>query len=177
MKKWLFYLFPLFVISCGEAPVKTGTGSSQVAPEDQKEEISEVIDQWHAAAGNADFEAYFSLMAEDAVFIGTDPTENWHKPEFKEWSEPYFDRGKAWAFTSLERNIFTAETGRTAWFDELLDTQMGICRGSGVMTRENGEWKIQHYVLSIAIPNENVSEITVLKKDFDNNLISKLKSK
>ena len=179
MKKLLIYLLPVFLVSCGEKPEKTENTPPEISYENKnpEEAIEDVLEQWHTAAGKADFESYFSLMAEDAVFIGTDPTENWHKPDFKEWSKPYFDQGQAWDFTSLERNIFTAETGETAWFDELLDTQMGICRGSGVLVKENGEWKIKHYVLSIAIPNENVSEVTELKKEFDNNLISKLKSK
>ena len=178
MKKIVLYLLPVFLISCGHTLEKSENTSPEIYSENKKpkEAIDKVLNQWHAAAGNANFDAYFSFMAEDAVFIGTDPTENWHKSDFKEWSKPYFDRGQAWDFTSLERNILTAETGQTAWFDELLDTQMGICRGSGVMIWENGEWKVQHYVLSIAIPNENVSEVTELKKEFDNNLISKLKS-
>ena len=58
-----------------------------------------------------------------------------------------------------------------AWFDELLDTQMGICRGSGVMLLDGKEWKVQHYVLSIAVPNENVDELTQLKKTHDDALI------
>ena len=41
--------------------------------------------------------------------------------------------------------------------------------------KENGKWKIHHYVLSIAIPNENVDEITKIKKKFDEDLISKTK--
>jgi hypothetical protein len=31
---------------------------------------------------------------------------------------------------------------QTAWFDELLDTQMKICRGSGILVKENKQWKI-----------------------------------
>lgn len=164
------------MISCGNSPAETTGISSEVPSEKFEEDIASTLDQWHAAAGNANFEKYFSLMAEDAVFIGTDPTENWNKPEFKAWARPYFDRGLAWDFSSLERNIFLAETGKTAWFDELLDTQMGICRGSGVLTLINGKWKIQHYVLSIAIPNDQVEAVTDLKKEFDNSLITKLRS-
>lgn len=141
-----------------------------------KEKINQLLDSWHKAAALADFEDYFSKMAEESVFIGTDPTENWDKPAFMEWSKPYFDTGRAWSFSTLERNIFLAEDCRLAWFDELLETQMGICRGSGVVTFEDGEWKIKHYVLSIEIPNEDVEAVTALKKQFDNKLISKLKS-
>lgn len=141
-----------------------------------KENINELLNEWHFAAAEADYEDYFSLMANESVFIGTDPTENWNKQEFMKWSKPYFDRGKAWIFLTLERNIFLGEDKELAWFDELLDTQMGICRGSGVVVKENGEWKIKHYVLSIAIPNENVAAVTSLKTEFDKKLISELKT-
>ncbi len=139
-----------------------------------KDSINNVLEKWHAAAANANFDDYFGLMAEDGVFIGTDATENWQNQEFRDFSKPYFDNGKAWSFSTLERNIYASEGGQIAWFDELLDTQMGICRGSGVLAKENGDWKIKHYVLSIAIPNENVEEVTKLKKEFDENLISTL---
>lgn len=132
------------------------------------------LDAWHNAAAEANFEKYFDLMTEDAIFIGTDATENWDVEEFKKFSKPYFDKGKAWIFKEIERNIYVDSNRKTAWFDELLDTHMGICRGSGVMKKEDGEWKVQHYVLSIAVPNDNVIELTKMKKDFDSNLIQKL---
>lgn len=140
-----------------------------------KKQINKTIGEWHKAAAAANFEKYFSLMTDDAVFIGTDATENWTTPKFKKFSKPYFEAGKAWNFSALERNLYVHENTRVAWFDELLETHMGICRGSGVLMKENGNWKIHHYVLSITIPNENVDEITELKKEFDKNLISKIK--
>ena len=43
----------------------------------QKSKINGVLDQWHIAAAQANFDKYFGLMTDDAVFIGTDATENW----------------------------------------------------------------------------------------------------
>ncbi|MEO0573777.1 MAG: nuclear transport factor 2 family protein, partial [Bacteroidota bacterium] len=100
--------------------------------------ISETLDAWHRAAANADFEGYFSLMTDDGVFLGTDATENWQNQEFKAFSKPYFDKGKAWSFTAVERNIYLDEREQFAWFDELLDTQMELCRGSGVVKKVKG---------------------------------------
>lgn len=144
-----------------------------VNTEEAKENIDTVLEKWHRAAAEAQFEPYFDLMAQDGVFIGTDATENWQNQEFRNFSKPYFDKGKAWSFSTLERNIYISENNQTAWFDELLNTQMGICRGSGVLELVEGNWKIKHYVLSIAIPNENVTEIVNIKKDFDSSLIGK----
>jgi len=169
----------LIVLSIIITFVSCNTGKSRQKLEDFRLEkskivISNVIDAWHQAAADADFDAYFSKMTDDAIFIGTDATENWKNEDFKEFSKPYFDKGKAWSFTALERNIFISEYGDIAWFDELLDTQMELCRGSGVLKKENDKWKISHYVLSIAIPNENVPEIIELKKENDSIIKSKL---
>lgn len=141
----------------------------------QKEEINKVMDAWHKAAADANFDTYFGLMTKNGVFIGTDATENWQNSEFRSFSKPYFDRGKAWSFTALERNIYISKNKKMAWFDELLDTQMEICRGSGVLKKVKGKWKIAHYVLSIAIPNENVDKVIALKKEKDLKLKEKLK--
>ena len=153
-----------------ESQETENTGSQTVS----KKEINKVLEDWHAAASQANFEEYFGLMSGDGIFIGTDATENWQNKEFREFAKPYFDKGKAWSFTTLERNIYVSENGETAWFDELLNTQMGICRGSGVLEKTQNDWKIKHYVLSIVIPNENVDEITQIKKEFDSTLTSKL---
>ncbi|APG60961.1 nuclear transport factor 2 family protein [Christiangramia salexigens] len=173
MKKVLISF--LLVLGFSLSPVSAQVKDSEQNILSIKKRIDKSLKSWHKAAGEANFEEYFSLMTDDAVFIGTDATENWKISEFKQFSKPYFDAGKAWDFTAIERNIYLIENRRFAWFDELLDTHMGICRGSGVMRKENGKWKVQHYVLSIAIPNDNVDEITQIKKDFDKKLISKLK--
>lgn len=141
----------------------------------EKKAISETLDAWHNAAGAANFDAYFGLMTDDAVFIGTDATENWQLEEFKAYSKPHFDKGKAWSFTTVQRNIYVSPNSDMAWFDELLDTQMKICRGSGVLEKVNGSWKIAHYVLSIAVPNDNVGELIRLKESTDNMLLEELR--
>ncbi len=138
-----------------------------------KAEITVVLNKWHQAAAKAEFNNYFSYMTNDAVFMGTDATENWQLKDFKAFSKPYFDAGKAWSFTTLERNIYVSQN--IAWFDELLDTQMKICRGSGVLIKINGVWKIKHYVLSITIPNEKVTEVVKLKESIESKLIYRLK--
>ncbi|MDF0707834.1 nuclear transport factor 2 family protein [Flagellimonas okinawensis] len=143
----------------------------------EKQKIDEVLDAWHLAAANADFESYFGKMTKDGVFLGTDAMENWQNDEFRAFSKPYFDGGKAWSFTAVQRNIYLGESGNFAWFDELLDTQMKICRGSGVLKKVNGQWKIAHYVLSIAVPNENVDELIQIKEEKDNEILLELKKK
>ncbi|MBC7641849.1 MAG: nuclear transport factor 2 family protein [Flavobacterium sp.] len=140
-----------------------------------KQQISKVLDNWHLAASNAKLNDYLSAMTDDAVYIGTDATENWTKPQFIAFAKPYFDKGKAWSFTALERNIYLSKDEKTAWFDELLNTQMKICRGSGVLVKTGKLWKIKHYVLSMTIPNENSNEVVKIKKPIEDELIDKFK--
>ena len=143
----------------------------------EKEKVNSTLDAWHKAASEANYNAYFSLMTEDAIFIGTDATENWNKKDFQAYAKPHFDKGKAWSFTALERHIYFDKTGKTAWFDELLNTQMKICRGSGVLVKIGKEWKIKHYVLSMTIPNDNSSEVIKVKASIEDAMIKTLKSK
>jgi ketosteroid isomerase-like protein len=142
-----------------------------------KANINATLDAWHKAAAEANYNDYFSLMADDAVFIGTDATENWNKTAFKAYAKPHFDQGIAWSFTALERHVFFDKTGKIAWFDELLDTQMKICRGSGVLVKIGNKWKIQHYVLSMTIPNDNSNEVIKVKSALEDSMIKTLKSK
>jgi ketosteroid isomerase-like protein len=172
MKK-LFLL--LSIVSIGvtayfsyEAPVNTA---------DEKKTINTLLDNWHAAAAKGDYNGYFGKIAEDGRYIGTDATENWDKKAFAAFSKPYFDRGKAWDFKSVERNIYFSKNGKTAWFDELLDTWMKGCRGSGVLEKEGKEWKIKHYVLSMTVPNEVTDQVLPLKGKYEDELIEKLKAK
>jgi ketosteroid isomerase-like protein len=142
-----------------------------------KDKINVVLDNWHKAAGEAQFDAYFNLMTDDAIFIGTDATENWNKTQFQAFAKPFFDRGKAWSFKAIERHIYVDKSGRTAWFDELLDTQMKICRGSGVLLKVGNDWKIKHYVLSMSVPNDNVTEVVKIKTPIEEALMQKMAKK
>ena len=101
--------------------------------------------------------------------------ENWNKKAFESFAKPYFDKGKAWSFTALERHIYFSQDGKIAWFDELLNTQMKICRGSGILVKVKNTWKIKHYVLSMTIPNDNTNEVAKTKAPIEDALIDTLK--
>jgi beta-lactamase class D len=50
---------------------------------------------------------------------------------------------------------------------------MGVCRGSGVLVKKDGTWKIAQYVLSATIPNEKMKQVTALKCATDSALVMK----
>ncbi len=136
------------------------------AQDSEKAQISNLIDNWHNAASKADQKAYFDFIAEDGIYIGTDETEIWTKQQFFEWSKPYFDKGKAWSFTAISRNIYLSEDRVLAWFDELLYSGRTKLRGSGVLQKGDDGWKLKHYVLSLPVPNDKFKEVVdIIKKE------------
>jgi len=152
------------------------SAQSKTPFEKEKTEISAMLDAFNVAAAKADYTGYFNFFADESTFIGTDATEIWNKKEFMVWAKPYFDKKKTWNFKALKRNIYFSKDGKLAWFDELLDTQMKICRGSGVVEKINGSWKVKQYVLSVTVPNEVVDKVVVEKAPIEDALIQKLKS-
>ena len=163
MNKFFVLLFAAFLfVSCS-------LKSSDNTKDDSINGVNEVLDNWHHAAAVADFETYFNAFSKDAIFIGTDASEYWNKKEFQEYAKPYFDKHKAWNFKSQNRHVHV--NGDVAWFDELLDTHMGVCRGSGVLQKENQQWKIKHYVLSLTIPNSKMKRVSNFIKEKDTILL------
>lgn len=140
-----------------------------------KQTINQLLNDWHLAAANAQLEKYIGVMDSSSIYIGTEATENWSRDSFYAFCKPYFDKGTTWDFKTLERNIYLDSIGTVAWFDELLKTQMGVCRGSGILIKINDDWKIKHYVLSMAIPNDVSKEVTTIKKKWDELFIEKSK--
>ena len=141
----------------------------------KKKNVGLVLDNLNEYAAKADFKNYFALFADESTYIGTDATEVWDKKQFMDYAKPHFDKGQGWSFKSLKRNIYCSKDGNYAWFDEVLDTQMKICRGSGVLQKIGGKWKIKQYVLSATIPNEVIDEVTKVKSPIEDALIQKLK--
>ena len=169
MKKTIFFIV-LFVLSYS-------TISAQAKFEREKTDINQMLDAFNMAAAKADYKTYFEFFAEESTFIGTDATEVWDKKAFMIWAKPYFDKNKTWNFTSLKRNVYFSKDGKLAWFDELLDTQMKICRGSGVLEKINGAWKVKQYVLSMTVPNDIVDKVVDEKTVIEDALIEQLKTK
>jgi len=144
----------------------TDTRRTKNCPSDTRSvmEIDSMINTWHHAAAVADEQKFFGSMTEDAIYIGTDATERWLRDELATWSKKYFDKETAWDFKPLSRNIKLAPGGQLAWFDELLDTWMGTCRSTGIVKKQDDDWKIIYYHLSIAVPNEKIDAYRALIK-------------
>lgn len=142
-----------------------GTFTSVHSQISAKDSVDSLITNWHKDASDANYEKYFSLMGDASIFIGTDKTELWNKQQFQDFAKPYFDASKTWDFKTINRNIYFSKDGNVSWFDELLDTWMGVCRSSGVLEKENGEWELKHYQLSVTISNEKINDFIKISSE------------
>jgi len=126
-------------------------------------QVNAFVDGWHDDAAHARM-AYFDKIAPDGVYIGTDRGELWQRDAFRAWGRKYFEgKRAAWVFHATRRNVYASGDGNTIWFDELLDTEnMGHCMASGVIRKTPAGFQIEHYQLSIAVPNEIAKQVTSL---------------
>lgn len=128
-------------------------------------ECERVLDAFHAAAAAGDGKAYFDLMTPDAVFLGTDPGERWTRPQFEGWaaSRGLLTNGKGWKYTPQGRHVRVSEDRATAWFDEVLrNERLGVCRGTGVLSRHEGTWRLAQYDLTVPVPNDLMPRVSDL---------------
>jgi ketosteroid isomerase-like protein len=152
----------------------TTTACSHLAQEIRMDNAAEVstidtlLDRFHTAASQADYQAYFQYFHDDGVFLGTDKQERWTVPAFKAFCEPYFAKGKGWTYTPIKRHIMVSPGGESAWFDEALHNEKyGNTRGSGALIKVAGEWKITQYVLSLPIPNDIALDVVKHVQTFE----------
>lgn len=148
---------PILVSVAAVAPAGCGTG--MVGASDVVR-VGAVLDQLHKAASRAEESVYFGLFDASAVFIGTDAGERWPVGEFRVYAHGRFAQGQGWTYTPTSRHVDIAADGETAWFDEMLDSaKYGVCRGTGVLIRRGGQWKIAQYHLTVPVPNDLLPEV------------------
>jgi len=137
-------------------------GSTRIE-DDAADAVGKILDDFHRAAAEADEARYFGHFAPEAVFLGTDPSERWTVEAFRRWAKPYFARKSAWAFTPRDRHVTVAPDGRCAWFDEVAESRhYGACRGTGVLRKVDGRWKIAQYNLTLPVPNDRMAAVVRL---------------
>jgi len=151
-------LLPLPVMlaaSCAGTPEHPDVVVETEAADRARREVEAVLDDFHDAASKADGERYFGHQAAGSVFLGTDATERWEKAEFEAYAAPFFGAGRGWTYRPLERHVYLDPDGNTAWFDErLINEKYGETRGTGVLVRVGGAWRMAQYNLTIPVPND-----------------------
>ena len=125
-----------------------------------------MLDDFLDAAAHGDKARYLGHMTDDAVFMGTDEWERWPKhPDFVEYVNGRFKDGAGWSYRSVERELSVADSGNVAWFDEVVYSETnGRFRGTGVLVKQGGAWKIAHYAMSFLVFNENWQDVVELTR-------------
>lgn len=128
--------------------------------------INSLMKGFHDAAAQADKDRYLGYFTTDGVFMGTDDWERWPmEPDFKAYVAERFKGGTGWTYKSLERHIAFAPDNKVAWFDEITKSEKwGLFRGTGVVLKQGGQWKVAHYSMSVLVPNEAWVAVSDLNK-------------
>ncbi len=155
MKK-LIYLMSLILVFCTDS----------VMASDDKVAINTLMDGFHDAASKANEQRYLGYFAKDGVFMGTDDWERWPlNPDFRAYVGERFKGGKGWTYKAIERHITFSPDNKVAWFDEITKSEKwGLFRGTGVLLKQAGGWKIAHYSMSVLVPNEAWVAVSDLAK-------------
>ena len=119
-----------------------------------RQQVTQFLDEWHDDAAHAN-PRYFDKIALHGVYIGTDKSERWEREAFRAWAKPYFDAKKAWEFHAIKRNIAFSDDKSIIWFDE----QLISVSPTGL--------QIQHYQLSLTVPNDLLDSIQKQISEFD----------
>ena len=142
-----------------------------IDPNARTHEVNRELDGLHDDAATGDDSKYLAHFDQAAVYLGTDATERWDFADFAEFVHGHFQPKMAsdgtatsgWKYRSLRRAVTLSADGNVAWFDEdLLGAAAGPTRGSGVLVRKDGRFRIVQYVLSVPIPNQHFAEVRAL---------------
>lgn len=120
-----------------------------------------MLDDWHAAASQADGERYLGHIAPEASFLGTDAYERWDREAYERYVTSNFEGpSPGWTYLPRDRHIELAPGGDMAWFDEVLERGgYRELRGTGVMVWLDGRWRIAQYNMSLTVPNEVAADV------------------
>lgn len=143
------------LVACTTPESGADPADPAVDVERERAAVDRVLSDLHRLASEGNFDAYFELLTDDAVFMGTDATERWSVEDFRSFAAA----SPGWTYHMTQRHVFVAADGRTAWFDERLDNaRYGDTRGTGVLVKTDAGWKIAQYHLTIPMPNALAGE-------------------
>ena len=167
----IFRTLIILIISLAIVPFLVAQIPAQTVQPDSLRDsaVNTFLDAWHLSAAEAREDQFFGSMAPGGIYLGTDPSERWTKESFEKWALPHFQKETAWDFKPHNRHLYFSDDGSLCWFEELLDTWMGTCRGSGVLQLIDGQWKIRHYNLAVTVFNEAIHEVIRVNKSSSGN--------
>lgn len=150
----------LTALAAGPGADEAGGGSEQA--------VKAMLQDFHRAGVEADGERLFGHLLPDAIIFGTDKTERFTVAEYKAFVEPYLSKGIGWTSVPTEQNVFVSDDGQFAWFDERLDKPgFDELRGTGVLRKVDGAWKVAQFNLAFTVPNELARDLAADIRDLE----------
>ncbi len=140
----------------GWQPTDSGSSPGENAGEtadDPAASAGRLLHDLHHAATVADAERFFASFDPEAMIFGS--TARLTLARFRALREPYFARGQGLPSTPIEHQVYLSTSGDLAWFEELVEVfQHDRLRGTGVLRRVDGAWKLVHYSVMILVPRQ-----------------------
>jgi hypothetical protein len=122
----------------------------------------------HQAGADADAERLFGCFDPDAIIFGTDKSERFTLEEYRNFAGPYLAQGHGWTSVPTEQNVYVSDDGNFAWFDERLDKPgFQELRGTGVMRKVDGSWKVLQMNTAFTVPNELAGPLAEMARELD----------
>ena len=129
-----------------------------------EQRIITVLENHHKATASRNIELLKDCFVSWAQFVGTDDSEQWSLEEYVSCLE---GTESGWDMTEcLSRFIHmvgTVKIPSAMFFEVVRHAKYGLMRGSGVVIKDETEWKIVQYVLSFSVPNHVVDKTNLLE--------------
>ncbi len=111
--------------------------------------VRRLLRDHHLAANQADSERYFGFFAPEAVVVGS--TGRYTVARLR----ALLSRGQGLPTIPIEQLVYLSPDQNLAWFEELVETKnVGLMRGTGVLRKADGAWRLAHHSLTILVPRQ-----------------------
>jgi ketosteroid isomerase-like protein len=157
-----FTLPVLAIILCMVACQKPAP--APVNTEEAKKAVNDLFDAYGKAIVAEDVNAISATLADDGLFIGTDPEEFWTKAQLiEQFTAMAKDTTASLAFTVEKRDIRLSPDGMMAIVTEhstipLISNRI-LVRGVGHANMKDGGWKIDYFSWSLIPKNSDMEKL------------------
>ena len=163
MKKIYYALIvaAIIIVSC-QPKIKTVPVDTAAV----KDEITTVLDKWHAAYQGKDLTVLMSLFNDDLLFCGPAPNEFWDKAAlYPLFERPFADTSFVITYSILERNIKVVKDGTSAistehYFLNVASKKIQV-RQVCHLVRSEGSWIIDYVSVAYIPKREDMGKINM----------------
>lgn len=147
----------LILVSCKKPAAPSDNDAASKA-------VAELFDTYARATKEKNFEVLAGTLAEDGLFLGTDPDEFWNKQNLMDlFKTTSLDATTSFDITMDKREIRISQDGMMAIVVEqsnipVLSQEISI-RGIGHARMVEGQWKIDFYSWSLIPQNEDLARL------------------